>query len=46
MPTTAGSGVNLIFVFGGAIMLTGVCGLLYSKKTKKAKACVRTRRYK
>ncbi len=46
MPTTAGSGVNLIFVFGGAIMLTGVCGLLYSKKTKKAKVCVRTRRYK
>ena len=46
MPTTAGSGVNLIFVFGGAIMLTGVCGLLYSKKTKKVKASVSTRRYK
>lgn len=37
MPATSGSGVNLIFVFGGAIMLTGVCGLLYNKKNKKAK---------
>ncbi len=43
MPDTSGSGVNLIFVFGGAIMLTGVCGLLYSKKNKKAKYFVRNK---
>lgn len=37
MPETSGTGVNPIFVLGGAIMLAGVCGLLYSKKIKKQK---------
>lgn len=37
MPDTSGSGVKSIFIFGGAIMLVGVCGLLCSKRIKKQK---------